>query len=360
MYGISGEIGISSACSGEGMPDLNYENPAVTDEMERVTRFWLEDMGVDGFRLDAVKHMIEDGPVMENTPATLDWLVNYRDFITSIKQDALVVGEVMSGSSVVAQYIGPRLDLAFEFDTAAAILNSANSGTNTPILRAARQDAQLYPFGQYATFITNHDQPREMTQLNGDEAAAKVAATILLTSPGVPFIYYGEEIGMVGPKPDEQIRTPLQWAAGDGGGFTTGTPWEPLAAGSDDVNIASQDVDPASLLNHYRALVHLRNDHAALREGAMLLVVPGSKNVYSFLRFTEDETLLILVNLSDEAVTDYALTLSEGPLSGQPGAEIIFGEGEAALPTLNAAGGFDDYKPLDTLPPQSSTIVQLK
>jgi alpha-amylase len=188
-----------------------------------------------------------------------------------------------------------------------------------------------------------------------------VAATILLTSPGVPFIYYGEELGMTGTKPDERIRTPLPW---DGtrvtGGFTTGVPWEILGTGYSTVNVASQTDDPGSLLSHYRRLVHLRDEHPALRTGSIQLVDAGNPAVYSFLRHAGDEMLLVVVNLSAETVTDYGLTAVQGVLGGEPTIDLLLGEGEIMAPALNDLGGFADYKPLASLPPQSSFVIRLQ
>jgi len=342
-----------------GMPDLNYDNGAVTEEMFDIIRFWLEDVGVDGFRLDAVRHMIEDGEILSNTPATHAWLQNFHRYVRSISPDALAVGEVWDETAEVVKYIGDEVDLAFEFSLAGATLESAWRGNNRALVQAQEEVLQAYPKGRYATFLTNHDQNRVMTQVRNDVAAAKVAATLLLTSPSVPFIYYGEEVGMRGAKPDERIRTPMQWDTSESAGFTTGTPWEELASNHQVFNVAVQNDDPDSLLNHYRALIHLRQDHPALRVGDMLLVESDAFQVYSFLRHGAGETILVVVNLSDEPVSDYQLALKSGPLVSVPGATLLLGEGQPVAPAPNAAGGFDAYVPLPTLAPQSSTVIQL-
>jgi alpha-amylase len=345
----------------DGMPDLNYTNPAVTEEMNRVIRYWLTDMGADGFRLDAIKHLIEAGPVLENTPATLDWLLGFHDVVRSINPEALTVGEIWDASEKIAPYVGDRVDMAFEFSFAQAMLNAVQWKAAEPLIWTENTLLATYPPEQYATFLTNHDQNRVMSQLGGDEGAARVAATILLISPGVPFIYYGEEIGMTGAKPDERIRTPLPW---DGTrvtwGFTTGVPWEILGTGYSTVNIASQTDDPGSLLSHYRRLIHLRNEHPALRTGSIQLVDTGNPAVYSFLRYGEDETLLVLVNLSTEALSDYGLTVVKGLLSGEPAADLLLGDGQVTAPDLGDSGSFMGYRPLNSLPPQSSFVIRLR
>ncbi len=344
----------------EGMPDLNYENPAVTAQMYNIIDYWLTDMGVDGFRLDAIRHLIEDGPVMENTPATLAWLHGFHDYVRSINPDALTVGEVWSSSDIVAQYIGDKVDLAFEFDFAQAILFSAQYGVNDLLVSGQNDLLELYPTGQYATFLTNHDQNRVMSQLASDSGAARVAATILLTSPGVPFVYYGEEIGMVGEKPDERIRTPMQWdSTRINGGFSSVSPWEMLPTGYRTVNVASQTDDPASLLSHYRRLIHLRDEHAALRTGTIQLVASSDGGVYSFLRYGDDETLLVVVNLSRETVDGYTLSADYTLLGPVTHADLLLGDGDASAPSVDESGGFAGYVPLPSLPPQSSFVISL-
>jgi glycosidase len=213
---------------GDHMPDLNYANPEVTKGMEDVARYWLTDIGVDGFRLDAAKHLIEQDGKLEDTPATHDW---YKDFYTVYKEanpDAYVVGEVFGAGGLVAKtYTGDQMDQVFNFELASGAVNSASGGANSSINSALKFTLPEMPDGNYATFLTNHDQNRVMSVLQGEVSKARVAAAILLTAPGVPFIYYGEEIGMTGTKPDEDIRRPMQWDAGPNAGFSTGSPWRP-------------------------------------------------------------------------------------------------------------------------------------
>ena len=343
-----------------GMPDLNYTNPAVTDEMHEIARFWLEEMGVDGFRLDAIKYIIEEGGQLESTPATLDWLADFHAHVEAVKPDALMVGEVYSGSLEVEKYVPEAVDIAFEFDLAAMMIDSVRRRSSQSVLAIQQRALELYPPGQYAAFLTNHDQNRVMTELRGDVRAAKLAASILLTNPGVPFIYYGEEIGMSGQKPDERIRTPMQWTdEAETAGFSARMPWQPLDANYARANVAQQDDDPESLLNHYRQLVHLRNAHPALQHGEMWLV-ESPRQVYSFVRHNADETLLVVINLHTAEVMDYTLALAEGSLNGTLSAEVLFGAGEVAVPVVNAAGGFDEYTPLAVLPPRSTLVVKLQ
>lgn len=344
----------------EGMPDLNYRNPAVTAEMEKVIRFWLEDMGADGFRLDAIKHLLEEGRNQENTASTHEWLRGFYKVYKDANPEALAVGEVWSSTLEVAKYIGDQVDLAFEFNTAAAMLKSARYENRSHILRAHRQITERYPPNQFATFLTNHDQDRVMSQLREDVNRARAAASLLLTGPGVPFLYYGEEIGQIGGKPDENIRTPMQWSDADNAGFTTATiAWRAPQRNYRDVNVAAQTDDPDSLLSHYRRLIHVRSAHEALRIGDWREVEVEDRRIYTSLRHSDDETLLVLVNLSGETIADYSLTLEEGPLSEGAATEVFTGVSVSA-PTVNAAGGFEDYRPLTELEPYTTYLIQLR
>jgi glycosidase len=345
----------------DGMPDLNYENPEVTAAMYEISRYWLEEMSVDGFRLDAIKHMVEDGSNQQNTPATHAWLEEYYNFYKGVDPQALTVGEAWTGTQQVVEYTGDEVDIAFQFDLAQDMVAASREGIGSLVKKSQNEVVDSFPASQYATFLTNHDQNRVMSQVQGDENAAKVAASMLLTSPGVPFIYYGEEIGMMGEKPDEDIRRPMQWTAdGPGAGFTEGRPWRPPFEDYEDRNVAAQDDDPDSLLNHYRALIQLRNEHSALRDGEWTLVETDPDRLYATLRYDEDGRFLVLINPGRSEITDYSLSLNSGPLTAGVEASLIFGEGDLSAPEIDAAGGFDRYVPLVALPPQSTYIIELR
>ncbi|MEA3310367.1 MAG: alpha-amylase family glycosyl hydrolase [Chloroflexota bacterium] len=341
----------------EGMPDLNYENPAVTAEMYEVIRFWLDDMGADGFRLDAIKHLIEEGDVVENTPGTHAWLADFYDYYKGLNPDAFTVGEVWSNSQAIRPYLDAELDSAFEFNLAETFLGSALSGRSTTLSITEASVVDIYPAGQYSTFLSNHDQTRARSQLFNDEQA-KVAATLQLTFPGVPFIYYGEEIGMQGAKPDENLRRPLQWTVE--GGFTTGTPWRGYHDDLAERNVVVQETAPDSVFNHYRALIRLRNEHEALRIGAWQALPTAQRSVFATLRTSDEETLLVLVNLSGKPVEDYALTLPAGHFVAGTQPALLLGEGALNAPVINAQGGCDVYVPVPQLAAYGSYILQFE
>ncbi len=342
-----------------GMPDLNYTNPAVTAEMNDIARFWLEEIGVDGFRLDAIKHIIEDGRAQENTRQTLEWMADFHDYVREVNPDTLLVGEVWSRTDRVAMYIDEQVDIAFEFDLAEAIIRASSFGLPNMVRNQMDIVLDAYPAGQYATFLSNHDQARVMTQLNGNINGAKVAASVLLTIPGVPFVYYGEEIGMFGNKPDPQIRTPMQWNDAEQTGFTTGNPWIDVNADFNEINVAAQEDDPDSLLNTYRALIHARNSSPALQYGDLLWVESDHRKVLSYLRRTSDETVLVVINMDDEPIENYTLTVTAAGLMTGDAPALILGEGQLTAPMLDAAGGFADYAPVPLLPANSAVIIRL-
>ncbi|NJN54307.1 MAG: DUF3459 domain-containing protein [Anaerolineae bacterium] len=319
-----------------------------------------EQMGADGFRLDAIKHLVEEGAAQENTASTHEWLQQYYTFYKEVNPDAFAVGEAWTSTQQVLDYTGDEVDVAFQFDLAEDIINSSKVGIGTIAAKTLAEIVAVYPPGQYATFITNHDQNRVMSQLAGDEGKAKVAASFLLTAPGVPFVYYGEEIGMTGTKPDEDIRRPMQWTSDSFKvGFSTAVPWRAVASDYQERSVALQTDDPESLLNHYRQLVHLRNNHEALRTGDWTLVETNPGRVYAALRTTETETLLVIINMSDKATSDYTLTLASGPLAAGTEAVLLLGEGTAVSPEVTTAGGFTDYMPLAELPPHSTFVIDL-
>ena len=235
------------------------------------------------------------------------------------------------------------------------------SGPSAPTLSTQIQTTRdLYLEGQYAVFLTNHDQDRSMNVLQ-DDKKAKLAAAMLLTSPGVPFIYYGEEIGMTGTKPDEDIRRPMQWTGDSASvGFSTGKPWRDPSSDYPTVNVANETSNPNSLLNYYRDLIHLRNNHSALRTGHTIVVDSGNRSVYALLRYDDNEAILILANADTNPITDYSLNLASGPFSGTLNAVSILGLQNPSAPQINAEGGFSGYLPFTEIPAQSAIIIQLE
>ncbi|HYO41566.1 MAG TPA: alpha-amylase family glycosyl hydrolase [Candidatus Limnocylindrales bacterium] len=356
----------------EGMPDLNLRNAEVTAELEDIARYWLEDLGVDGFRLDAAKHFVEDGKDAQvNTPETKAWLAGFRASVDAVKPDALLIGEVYDPAKIAGPYVPDSLDMTFNFSLATGIRLALQNGRVAPLATALGDTIASWPANQQGSFLTNHDQTRIMNELYGDVASARLAAFLLLTAPGTPFVYYGEEIGMTGKKPDERIRTPMRWTADPAtAGFTAGSPWQALS--EDDpasVNVEAQLADPESLLATYHGLIRTRAANPALQAGLTLPVDGGAEPVIGWLRTTSGQVLLSVVNVSDAPVTDYGLTLDVGPLCGAVTARLVASVGAGGpgadpvaptAPVVTAEGGLDAYAPLPVLPPRSGYLIALE
>ena len=320
----------------EGMPDLDYRNPAVTEESRRISQFWLGEMGADGFRLDAIKHLIEDGRVQENTPETIDWLRDYRAWLDTEAPDAEMIGEIFGGSTfLLASYYPDGLHRFFHFEIGSQILTTADYGTSTALFSTLDGALTGLPDQRWSPFLSNHDQQRSMTTLGGDQAAAKLAASLLLTLPGTPFIYYGEEIGMTGVKPDERLRTPMQWDGSAGAGFTDGTPWEPLQDDAATVHVAAQMDDATSLLSHYGTMVHLRVATPALGTGSFLPLDTGVRGTIAFLRTSGDQTVLVIANAGTQPSEAFSMITGQDIPAGV-GAPIPLGP--AGAPALSTDG----------------------
>jgi alpha-amylase len=350
------------AAFGPDMPDLNVANPAVTAELTADARFWLTDVGVDGFRLDAAKYMVEDGPTTQNTPETHDWLAAFRRAIQQASPGALTIGEVWDNSKISSSYVPASLDMTFDFTIASGYVDAAGSGDGSSVGRLLARITTLYPTNDFGAFLTNHDMDRVASTLGGDPAKLRLAAQMLLTGPGVPFVYYGEEIGMTGAKPDPQIRTPMRWDTSEpAAGFSTHAPWEALSADPPAINVATEAADPGSLWSTYRDLIRLRAAHPALAEGVYLPVDSDAPNVVAVIRSVPGETALVLTNVAD-APASPTLTLATGPLCGTLSATIVLGAGagvQAAAPAVTAAGGLAAWRPLATIPPRSVVVIDL-
>ena len=302
----AGEQGYYLGLFWSGMPDLNFRTPAVTAEVEEIARFWLE-LGVDGFRLDAIQHIVEStGGDIRNTPETFAWVQDFEAFIKTVNPEAFVVGETWTDAGTVERYLERAdLDYAFDYPLWNALMDSLqarNAGDLKQHLKANGGNAE-----RLATFISNHDQIRPATSLSPlrrEVDRLKLAAGLLLTLPGTPYLYYGEEIGLPnGPgERDEEKRTPMRWTAEPGGGFSEAEPWYAFSTDEPAISVAAQTADPDSLLSWYRDLVALRKAHAL--DSAPLELLESGRSVLAFRRRSESE-LLVLANLGNkEALFD--------------------------------------------------------
>ena len=286
-----------------GMPDLNLDNPKVREEFVEIGKYWLGEMKVDGFRLDAAKHIFPTERAVDNHAFWI-W---FRQEMQKIKPDVYLVGEVWSKAEDVAPYL-KGLPALFNFDMGYAITNVVKAGKDTiNLISKYKKINDFYNKSTTefidATFLKNHDQNRILSELDGNSNKVRVAAGILFTLPGTPYVYYGEEIGMIGVKPDEYIREPFLWDfdAKD----KTQTSWEAPRFSTDKTvtPLANQKEDPASLYNFYRKFIQYRNSSKVLTYGNIDAAPINIREVVSFIREQDGEKRLVLHNVSDVEIT---------------------------------------------------------
>ena len=343
-----------------GMPDLNYAHAPVREEAKKVARFWLEEMGVDGFRLDAIPFLVEEGGRVQHAPGTHEVLREYAAYVRSVKPAAFTVGEVWDSTGAMLPYYPDQLDAHFAFEVADGIVNAVRAGSAKGLLPPVLRLQDALPAERWSPFLRNHDQPRTRTELGGDMRRARLASFLLLTMPGVPFVYYGEEIGMTGTKPDERIRTPMQWSAARGAGFTSGTPWQPLQADSATTTVEAQERDSKSLLNLHRQLIHLRAENEALGSGKLVPLSASSDAVAAYARREGDRVVLVVANLGSAPLQGVTLAAGSGALPpGRWRARGLAGGPSGAALRVRPDGSVTGYVPLRTLAPMEGWLFEL-
>jgi alpha-amylase len=301
------------------MPDLDHRNPAVVAAMLDVAAFWL-DLGVDGFRIDAIQHVVEgaDGAIA-NAPENFAWVAEFGARLRARHPGAFLVGETWTATPTIAAYHRDAgLDMSFDYPLWRVVLGAVQ-GRNAVDLRAQLAlNADAYPAGaRRGIFVSNHDQLRPASQLSfvrRDAAREALLGRLLLALPGTPFLYYGEEIGMPnGPGEDDRLkRAPMRWSATEEGGFTSGTPWFPPTTVDPAISVEAQRGDSASVLEAYRSAIAARAAHPALARGDARVVpgLPGA--LFGLWRTLEGAApVLVVANLSNReqsvAVADLAL-----------------------------------------------------
>lgn len=326
-------------------PDLNMDNPRVKEEIIDVSKFWLEDLGVDGFRLDAARHVFPDDRNPDNY-AFWEW---FRAEMIKIKPDVYLVGEVWQEAKEVAPYL-KGLPSLFNFDLGYAIVTDVQVGRDTVQLVKKYKDISDY-YNSFnkdfldATFIRNHDQMRLLTELKGDVEKNKVAAGILMTFPGTPYVYYGEEIGMLGDKsmnyetilgPDIYIREPFIWDQGKSDKRQTSWMDAKMSTDQTVVPLSKQLNDPKSLYHFYKKLIHYRNSREELTYGDIDYSPLSRAEVVSFKRTFKGKTLVVLHNISDVEVTipmEELSTFDEIDFATKEG--TVISEGKIAMPAFS-------------------------
>jgi glycosidase len=285
----------------DGMPDLNWRNADVREAMFDAARYWLE-LGVDGFRVDAPRYLFEefDGNAPD-TESDQDWQTDFSQFVKSVKPDATVVSEIWTSTETVAKYFqnGTGQDMGFNFDLSKAIRDSANRANPEAVQQVLTRVAKSYPASAVdAIFTSNHDLER-MKFFNAGRYRS--AATLLLTLPGTPFIYYGEEIGLpnAASTRDEGKRTPMRWSNAAYGGFSSVQPWQLFSSTNENINVASQQ-KAGSLWSLYKNLIRIRLANPALRIGGYEPLNTGNDRVFGFTRVSGAQKIVVLINLDSD------------------------------------------------------------
>lgn len=288
-----------------GMPDLNVANPAVSSELRDIAQFWSK-RGIAGFRLDAARYLVENGPGdgQADQPETHAF---WRDLRAQLGADTLLLGEVWTALPTAVSYLGAgdELQLVFDFDREDALRQSLRLGTAAPLGGATCKALGAVAGSGLATFLGNHDLDRLGSDVR-DPAARRLAHQLLLTLPGTPVLYYGDELGLDNGAGggDEAKRLPMRWDGTAHAGFTTGdTPWAKDSMDAVVPPVSAQLADPGSLLSAVRAAVALRQSSAALRVGQTVrLAVADAPAVLAFVREVANESVLVVANLSGAEV----------------------------------------------------------
>jgi alpha-glucosidase len=319
-------------------PDLNWRNPAVRTAMLDVFRFWLK-KGVDGFRLDVFNAYFKD-PQFKDNPSQFGirpfdrqkhiYDVSQPEMVPLIEEiraildkrkDKYVVGETfLANTQQTASYCGDdKLHAAFNFDFA------ENRWHPKRFLRSALRWYEALPDDAWPNnFLSNHDMRRAATRycFGEDDRRAKVAAAMLLTIKGTPFIYYGEEIGLrdipihskaqvkdpIGKtfwplyKGRDGCRAPMQWDNREHAGFSSKDPWLPVHANYTKRNVAQQTADPNSLFNFTKHIIQIRKNEPALQRGDFTPLMDDPQHLLAYFRTYQDDQILVILNFSSRNI----------------------------------------------------------
>jgi maltose alpha-D-glucosyltransferase / alpha-amylase len=346
-------------------PDLNYDNPAVREEIWSVMKFWL-DLGVDGFRVDAVPYLIErEGTSCENLPETHAVLKELRARLDAHFTGKVLLAEANMWPEDVRPYFGAgdEFHMSFHFPVMPRMFMALRLEDRKPLIDIIERTPSIPDSCQWGIFLRNHDEltlemvtavereymwdeyakdPRARINLGirrrlaplmeGDRRRIELMSGLLMSLPGSPILYYGDEIGMgdnvyLGDR--NSVRTPMQWSSGVNAGFSTADPerlWLPLVSnalyGYQAVNVESQQRNPTSLLNWTRRLIEVRRSTRVFGRGSIEVLKPANHRVLAFTRTLGRETVLAVNNL---AGTAQAVELDLSRLAGAIPIEMFGG-----------------------------------
>ena len=334
-------------------PDLNWENPAMRQDLYKSIRFWV-DKGVEGFRLDVIDQIGKDADkqITNNGPKLHDYLRELSR--EAFREEGIVsVGEAWGADPERAKLYsapdGSELSMVFQFEHIGLDQEPGKDKWDMIPLQLTklkecmcRWQQELHGKGWNSLFMNNHDLPRIVSRWGNDreyrELSAKMLATMLHGMQGTPYIYQGEELGMtnivldlqqhvdiethnlykervaLGYDPEDVMRsirarsrdnarTPMQWTAGENAGFTTGKPWIPVNPNYSYINAEAAVADQHSVFHHYRQLIRLRKEYPVFRDGSFSLWDPDNEKVFAYIRDSADEHVLVVCNFTDESMT---------------------------------------------------------
>ena len=325
-------------------PDLNWDNPAVREAVVQVLDYWL-DMGVDGLRLDAIPYLHErEGTNGENLPETHDELRRLRTHIDEKYGDRMLLAEANQWPEDAVAYFGDgdECHMSFHFPLMPRLYLALERESRLPIIDILEQTPPIPENAQWAIFLRNHDEltlemvseeerdfmwrtyaPDRRARLNlgirrrlaplleNDRRRLELLMSLLLSLPGTPVLYYGDEIGMgdnVFLNDRDGVRTPMQWSSDRNAGFSSANPqslYLPVVVDPlyhyETVNVAAEHANPNSLLWWVRRMIRRRRRHPVFGRGTLRILEPANDKVLTYIREGEDETILVVANLSRHA-----------------------------------------------------------
>lgn len=297
-----------------GMPDWNASNPETKDYLFSTAKFWL-DKGVDGFRLDAIRHLIEvekqDGSVQTiNTDETLKWLKSFSDYVYSVNPQALIIGEIWDKIEISSLYSNPDiggLSSAFNFYLNDSLNNSIKYGASSYANALKKSSETVSKEAIDVIFSSNHDRPRVYDTLDKDISKLKLFAKVLILTPGTPMIYYGDEIGMGHPKylsGDNRYRTPMIWnTTEEFYGFTKRKNFMPgFSVNAKDTGVYNELKNKNSLLNVYKKMIQLRKNLPGY-DKCNFAFHKSTKDVLYFFAVSDSNKYLVTINYNKKKQT---------------------------------------------------------
>ena len=352
-------------------PDLNHNNPAVVSAVTRVMQHWL-DLGVDGLRLDAIPYLcVRDGTTNENLPETHAVVKRFRSAVDARYKNRMLLAEANQWPEDVREYFGDgdECHMAYHFPLMPRMYMAIAQEDRYPIVEILQQTPDIPPTCQWAIFLRNHDEltlemvtdkerdymyqmyaadrrarvnvgirRRLAPLMENDPAKIQLMNSLLLSMPGSPTVYYGDELGMgdniyLGDR--NSVRTPMQWSPDRNGGFSRSDPqslylppiMDPVY-GYASVNVEAQSREPSSLLNWTRRMLAVRKTSKAFGRGTFELLRPGNRTILAYVRRYENQAILCVANLKRSA---QAVELNLAQFRGRVPVEMI---GRSSFPPI--------------------------